>query len=212
MKIYKNNKIITSVNKPNFDDIPICYVNSYDNFKDINISNVKIQENIKRPLMPFEKFDTLNIALFDKNENQIDHSKLFERESNSNLYSYTPKGRLELVPTYFNTKITIKKKIKNTNNRKFNISAACDNIHLAKNLIKIFGDANVRNIGKSNISVNNNDTSEMSLINKSYNNTDIIFIESSDGYHYKESGEKINFNDLFDNNTNAWIGVVSFEN
>jgi hypothetical protein len=76
--------------------------------------------------------------------------------------------------------------------------------------MKVFGDAPDRMICPNNITINNKDTSIQSLTNSSIEENDFVFIESTDGVHYKDGGAAIDFDYFMNNHTNVWLSIDSF--
>jgi hypothetical protein len=81
---------------------------------------------------------------------------------------------------------------------------------LSRQLIKVFGDAPDRQICPANIAVNNKDISFHSLINSSVFENDFVFIRSSDGAKYKDTGAAIDYDSFLKEHTNVWVSVDQF--
>lgn len=182
-------------------DIPLAYVNTENNEYH---ANVVIEKNFKKAksknIRPYDTFAEDNICVFDK-EGNIAKINL---QRNGNSYTYIPKSKSEFTPQEFSCEIILKHNIKYTTKKNFNINVRVStsglNEDLSERLIGIFGDAYKRGICPSNIKINHGRMSYGSMFTDpdEGENVDFVFIESTDGVHFKDNTKK---NSVIDENS-----------
>ena len=181
MKIYPNDAVISVTKEVNTNtDIPLCYIDT--NAIDYTIStvtneNFKLKE--KKEILPYDRFSSTLITLFDKYENQIDYNNVIKNFSrDKDEYIYIPKGSQRFKPKTFEYSVTVKKHQKYLASMPYNINVLVyNNKELANNLMPIFGDAPTRLLAPANISINNGDLSLNSITSSRIKDVDATFIK-----------------------------------
>lgn len=205
---------VTYAESPVIKEIPLSYIDTENNeYKtDIRINENFVSEK-KEQIMPYQKFDN-SAPIFVNSNNDILNNIVLKTAGNK--YRYEPKGMAVYTPQDFSAKIVIKKREKYRSDKVYNItvvaSEANENISFSRKLITFFGDAAQRNLCPSNIKINNASMLPESLISNNINDSDFIFIESSDGIHtsLSEGEALIDFDTLLKVHTNIWLSVESF--
>lgn len=202
-KIYNVDKVDTS------EDIALGYLDSEFIEETIKVNiNDEYNSNLIKEVLPYSTVNSLEITLFDKNENSInldEQEKLFTRQE-SGKYMYKPRASVVFEPYTFEYKVLAKKDMKYSSSRKYNIRVGCDNKELAKKMIQFFSDSYERNMCPTNIKFNNGNRKLESLFNSSIKDNDFIFIESEDGIYYKNANDiEIPIDELLESNVIPWI-------
>jgi hypothetical protein len=212
MKIYPSTHNITQTEKIDLDiDIPLAYVDT--KFTDYKVDVVPyLSSSMTKEVIPYSTFNSLDVKLFDKYNNEINVGEILQR--NGEGYYYIPKDATSFVPQRFNYKAIGKKSIKYNTTKQYNLRVSCvDNstdLAFAKRMIKAFGDAPKRGICPTNISVNSQDLSFYSLLDSSIEENDIVLIETKDGKTY--DGEvAIDFDSYLSKCTNMWLSIEDSE-
>lgn len=211
MKIYPGKHQIVTTDKVRTGiDIPLAFIDA--NHKEYQKTCLsKFNTDQMNVVVPYQTFNSLDVCLFDKDKNLINNTTVLQRNGDS--YSYVPEKAITFEPQRFNYSVLGKKNMTYSTVKNYDLKVGCidnDNLDFSKNLIKVFGNAAARNLCPSNLSVNQNDISMYSLINTSIEKTDFIFIRSTDGIHYKDTGLAINFEELMANNSNVWLSIDNF--
>lgn len=166
--------------------IPLAYIDKKYNDYNVQIltSDQYKESNI---VYPYKEYNSETIKLFDKYGNELNNDNILKKEQDS-IY-YMPEVIQSFDPLFFNYNIVCKKNIYYSLARQYNINVLCldsMNFDLAKRLIKIFADAPNRDLCPPNIFVNGGSKQITDLTTGSYDEKDIIIIESIDGDKYKE--------------------------
>lgn len=223
MKIYPSTHNLIITDKINKDtDIPLAFIDT-DNFSYIvkKSSNISFLEEPK-VLIPYEEVKDLNSTFFKKIDNNSNSTyEEISKHNNADIlqrtlngkYQYIPKSSISFQPDRFDFYVLGKKRLQYDSSKLYNLTVSCvdhpDYYTLAKNLIKVFGDAPKRKICPANISINNQDTSLYNFTSGDIINKDFVFIETENGVDYKNYGTeealKIDKEIYLNNNTNIWI-------
>ena len=208
MKLYPCNHNIYNVDKVDDNqDIVIGYLDSgfVENNISANIEN-DFSSSFKKEILPYQKINTLDIALFDKNGNVISEeikSRVLTREDGGN-YIYKPSNSLTYTPLQFEYSVLAKKKIRYSSSRHYNIAVGCSEKELAENMIQYFSDSYKRKTCPTNIKFNNGDVKLESLLDGAINEKDFMFLRASDGITLK-NGDKIDIDSYISNGSIPWI-------
>ena len=209
MKIYPSNHTIRTVSTVNTDeDLVLGYLDSefIENTIRINV-NDNLTTSETKELLPYSIVDSLNITLFDVNNNplsKIEQEKLLIRQEDDK-YLYFPTVSTVFEPETFSYKVLAKKNMKYLTSRTYNISTACSENDLSQKLIQFFSDSYERKLCPSNLRFNSGDIKLESLFNSSMHDTDFLFINASDGQTYNQTSTKINIDELLNSNVVPWI-------
>lgn len=228
MKIYPSRHNIVQTPAVNFaTDIPLAYIDT--DYKDYKVSiKGMLGSTGVTPVLPYQELPSENVVLFkangtgasilsdSKNFTAItNHSSVIQRVNN--VYQYIPTNATSYSPQEYTYSIIGKKNLTYKTQNTYNIRVGCiDNpatMNLAKNLIKIFGDAPSRGICPSNVWVNNKDISATELINASYQGTDFLFVETTNGTTLTDGSayvKDVAFQDLLSAHNNIWVSVEKF--
>ena len=85
------------------------------------------------------------------------------------------------------------------------MKVGCLTDDLAKQLIKVFGDAPDQGTCPNNVWINHKDLAHTSLVNQDMEGMDFLFAPSSDGVHHQLFKEPIDLDECFEYGTNVWI-------
>lgn len=217
MKIYPDNSKLMLTDQVNLlTDIPLGYIDSLT--KDYNIIiNKQIYPNNLRRVIPYETFLNYNYKFFSQiQKNNYDADNFYEVTDEDllrrvgDLYQYVPKAELSFVPITFDYSVVGKKTATYNYSTSYDLKVGCietqSNI-LSKALIKIFGNAPDKGICPPNITVNNKDLMQESLLSGDVRDLDFVFIQSKKGQNYLESNTAIPFDDYLAAHTNVWLCV-----
>lgn len=212
MKIYPSFHNIQETDKVKPKDIPLSYLSTDSVETEIVVSKEPVASpgNKVVSAMPYEVFDSADAYLFNEHGKKLEVGSLMKRIGEK--YHFIPQNAVEFAPTRFSFSVLVKKDMAFMNDRKYNIKVGCvdGESELSSRLISIFGDAPRRGLSPLNISINNQDVSAYSLINSSFEENDLVFIESDDGLHYGSSDTKIDFDGILEHHTDIWLSVKSF--
>lgn len=213
MKIYPSNHIIENNDSVDiYEDIVLGYFDTeyLTNIVKINI-NEEYDKNSTEAVLPFDNFKTLDISLFDSDDNVLSGTSISDvlKRQSDGKYLYTPKATMTFSPTTFNYTVIAKKNIEYSSSRKYNIKVNCLDNSLAEILMYYFADSYNRDICPTNIRFNNGDRKIESLYNNGLDKCDFVFIKSRDGKHILNedgtNGELIDLNKYIDKNIVPWI-------
>lgn len=192
-------------------ELPIAFINTETkNYTlNYNVSNDYSKDSIVE-LIPGQSFDTLDIKVFNKYHEVVDISNDLVREGDK--YIYKPNNSISFVPQTFLYKATIKKSLTYSNSKLYDINASCiddpDSLDLSQRLASILLNPSDRNLLPNNISINKNKENLSVLTTGTFEECEILFIESPDGKHYDDNDEdsiEIDYDTLLDNNINIWV-------
>lgn len=210
MKINVSDRKFNIVDKPDFSDISIGYIDNKntENYVDFIIDEKFAADSSER-IMPYQRLSSPSYLFFDENSNIIKNVNL---KRLGNTWIYEPNNSTEYTPERFECSAVIKKAMKFTEEKTYNIKVCAGDasyeLDLCKNLVNIFGNANKRGLCPSNIIVNNNNTEPESLLEYTVNNSDFIFMESYDGIDLPCD---LTVDDIISCNTNLWISAENFD-
>lgn len=217
MKIYPDNSKLMLTEQVNLlTDIPLGYIDSLT--KDYNIIiNKQIYPNNLRKVIPYETFPSYNYKFFSQIQKNVYDAENFYEVTDEDLlhrvgdiYQYVPKAELSFVPITFEYSVVGKKTATYNHSNNYDLKVGCIETQssiLSKALIKIFGNAPDKGICPSNITVNNKDLMQESLLNGDVRDLDFVFIQSKKGQNYLESNTAIPFDDYLTAHTNVWLCV-----
>lgn len=212
MKIYPSFHNIRETDKVQPKDIPLSYISNDSVETEIVVSKEPIasQGNKSSSAMPYEIFDSADTYLFDESGNRVEVATMMQRLGDE--YYFVPQNAIEFSPTRFSFSVLVKKDMTFLNDKEYNIKVGCvDGVSkLSERLISIFGDAPRRGLSPLNVSINNQDVSSYSLIDTSFAENDMVFIESDDGVHIGNTSDRIDFDSILDSHTNIWLSVKDF--
>lgn len=214
MKIYPSTHKIKSVTDSHIDldlNIPLAYIeldySKYNIEKKVkDISN----KEIKQEVLYNQSFDSADIKLFNKFNEEVNMDNLLTRVGDK--YYYRPKEAIMFKPQTFNYEATIKKSLTYKIANEYKINVACvddpDSLDLSDRLSIGFSNPSARDIVPPNIIVNDNRIDSKAFTDMSLDDCDFLFIESFEGLYYDDVlDDKTEIDkDLFlDNNTSLWI-------
>ena len=213
MKIYPSFHTVRETDKVQPKDIPLSYISNDHVETEIVVAKEPIASNGNKvsSAMPYEPFDSADAYLFNEHGERMEVATMLQRVGDE--YLFVPQNAIEFSPTRFSFSVLVKKDMTFLNNKEYNIKVACvdGESRLSERLISIFGDAPRRGLSPLNVSINNQDVSVESLFNSSFEENDMVFIESDDGVHYGDNKEMpINFDAILDDHTDIWLSVKSF--
>lgn len=189
MKIYPSVHEFKEVETVALRDIPLAYVDTSNTEQVVSVAKEPAFANntSESVVRAYDEFDSPEAYLFNSNSEIIKDLVL---KRLGNRYIYEPQNAVEFTPLQFSFNALVKKNMTYRNDKNYNLKVAVheedSDLTFSKLLIAIFGDAPRRGICPANISINNMAMTPDSLINTSYADNDMLFIKSSDGYHYKE--------------------------
>lgn len=213
MKIYPSPHKV-KINTSNVIDtdleLPIAFVNTETKNYDLNynVSNEYAKDE-KTELIPGQSFDTIEIKVFNKYNEPVDISNDLIREGDK--YIYRPKNSISFIPQTFLYKATIKKNLEYSSSKMYDINASCiddpDSLNLSQRLASVLSNPSNRKLLPSNISINKNKENLSVLTTGTFQECEILFIESPNGTHYDDSidSNKIDYDAFLDNNINIWV-------
>lgn len=211
MKIYPGKHEIVQTSSVDLNtDIPLAYVDT--GFKEYNVRVIPtFSSNKQEKIIPYAAFSSLDVKLFNADGSLADNASVLQRDRDS--YYYIPQSAVTFSPQRFSYTITGKQSATYRKNRSYNWVVGCVDetatMSLARNMIKVFGDAPGRGLCPSNIGVNDMDLSYQRLIDVSFKDADFVFLESPDGVNYS-NGETIDYEAFLAEHANVWVSVDTF--
>lgn len=213
MKIYPSPHKITINTSKVIDtdfEMPIAFINTQTKNYDLDyvVSNEYSKESIIE-LIPGQSFETTDIKVFNKYNEVVDIQNDLIREGDK--YVYRPNNSVSFVPQTFLYKATIKKSIDYSSSKLYEINASCiddpDSLDLSQRLASVLLNPSDRNLLPSNISINNNKENLSVLTTGTFEECELLFIESPNGTHYDDTANptEIDLESFLDNNINVWI-------
>lgn len=217
MKIYPGNDKLMLTDKVNLlTDIPLGYIDSLTKEYDISITK-NIQPSDTRKVIPYETFPSYSYKFFKQlRENNFDPENFYEIEGETLLtrvgskYQYMPSIDLSFVPSIFDYSVIGKKTLRYSETGMYDLKVGCietQDKDLSKSLIKIFGNAPDKGICPSNITINNKDLMQESLLNGDIQDLDFVFIQTQKGQTYSGNHIAIQYDDYLKAHTNIWLCV-----
>lgn len=193
-------------------NIPIAYVNTETQNYDItyNVSS-EYSKDYRTELIPGQEFDTLDIKVFNKYNEEVDVTDMFIRIGDK--YVYKPKNSVAYKPQTFLYKAVVRQKLDYSSSKSYNINALCvddpDSLDLSQRLSKVLLNPSDRKLLPLNIAINKNLESISSINTGTLEECDCLFIESPNGVYYDEGDNrsKIDFDEIFRYNTNVWLSL-----
>lgn len=214
MKIYPSTHKIKSVTDSHVDldlNIPLAYIElDYSKYKiDKKIKEVA-NKDIKQEVVYNQCFDSADIKLFNKFNEEVNIDNLLTRVGNK--YYYRPKEAISYKPQTFNYEAVIKKSLDYKIANEYNINIACvddpDSLDLSDRLSIGFSNPSDRNLIPPNIIINNNRMDSQAFTDMSIEDCDLLFIESYEGIYYDDVMDEkteIDKNLFLNNNTSIWV-------
>ena len=189
MKIYPSKHRIKQVAESNIDrdiSIALAYLNRENvEYKIDRTVSKDFSFTTKTALIPNQEIDNEDVLIFDDYGNPMDSSTVINRIENK--YYYYPNNMIEFDPLQFTYEVIAKKRMNYNINSKFNMNIHCiddpENLNFLNRLAKILVAPSEKNFLPNNIAINNNKTDANALLHID-DNTDFIFVESSDGKTY----------------------------
>ena len=226
MKIYPSKHRIKQIAESNIDKditIPLAYLNnehiSYSITKQVHDD---FSNTTKIPVLPNAELENENVLLFDEFGNPAESDTIINRVESR--YFYYPNNMIEFTPLKFSYNVIAKRKLTYSIANKFNLNIKCvddkNKLDFVNTLSKILMVPSDKKYLPNNIIINNNSTSTNSLTDIDYENTDFVFVKSSDGLHYDfnvppeyfddddnivASGNSIPYETFLSSNINTWI-------
>ena len=214
MKIYPSTHQIKSVTDSHVDldlNIPLAYIElDYSKYKiDKKIKDIA-NKDIKEEVIYNQCFDSADIKLFNKFNEEVNIDNLLTRVGNK--YYYRPKDAISYKPQTFNYEAVIKKSLDYKIANEYSINIACvddpDSLDLSDRLSIGFSNPSDRNLIPPNIIINNNRMDSQAFTDMSIDECDFLFIESYEGIYYDDVMDdktEIDKNMFLNNNTSIWI-------
>lgn len=209
MKIYPSNKNnISYINESRFDtdiNVPLAYVNLDYNQYTINSKiNPDLEHKLMIPIIPMQVIDDPNKIVFNKFEEQVSMDHLIKKVNGKQYFM----PEYNFSPFKFSYSATIKKNMNYSINNTYDLNISCfdGETNLSSRLSKIFLNPSKLEYITPNVRINGNRESIDSLINKNYNDSEFLFVESYDGkYLDKNKTEEINLSSFLNDHVNVWI-------
>ena len=219
MKIYPNKlSVLVKDNINTATDIQLAYVDTTSSVYNINtIVDDKYKNYSKQEVLPYDEVNT-SICLFDKYDNKINYEDMIQdfSKDDTGKYVYIPKSNsIKFIPKNFEYYIKAKKKIKYQSNMIYNINTLADYKDLANTLMQIFGDAANRNLGPSNVMINNRDLSLNKITEMDIADSEISFFLLKDfNTMIDKNGKDFTFNKkyYFDEYDTSLFFIVKNDN
>lgn len=209
MKLYPGTHGIYSVEKTDSsEEVILGYVDSeyLEESIEINVSD-DFNSSYSKELLPYNTINDLEMTFYTRNGVALAkdvQEEMITRES-GNSYIYTPNNSITFEPYKFTYKVLAKKNMSYMSSRKYNIKAVCSDRSLADILIHFFADSYERNLCPTNVKFNSGDKKIDSLFEAEYEDSDFIFINSSDGETFISNDNEIPIDEYLDNNIVPWI-------
>ena len=191
-------------------NMALAYINlDYTKYQIVKNIADDFSQSIKKPVLPNQEFDDVDIKLFNDFEEEVRIEDLIKRIDDK--YYYCPNGAQSFNPKRFVYETTIQKKQSYKISNSYNINVSCvddpDSMNLSTRLESIFSAPSELGLLPPNIKINSNKISPYLLTTGTMKETDFVFIQSPDGIFYDDSREMaIDYLEFFDNNTNVWVG------
>lgn len=214
MKIYPSTHKVKSVTDSHVDldlNVPLAYIeidySKYNIEKKIkDICNKEIKEEV----IYNQSFDSPDVKLFNKFNEEVNTDNLLTRVGNK--YYYRPKNAIMSKPQTFNYDVTVKKSLSYKIANEYKINIACvddpDSLDLSDRLSIGFSNPSERNIIPPNIIINDNRMDSKAFTDMSLDDCDFLFIESYEGIYYDDVMDdktKIDKDMFLDKNTSIWV-------
>lgn len=189
MKIYPSKHRVKQVAESNIDrdiSIALAYLNRENVEYKINRTVAEdFSFTTKTALIPNQEIINEDVLIFDDYGNPMDSATVINRVEDK--YYYYPNNMIEFDPLQFTYEVIAKKRMNYNINSKFNMNIHCiddpENLNFLNRLAKILVAPSEKNFLPNNIAINNNKTDANALFHID-DNTDFIFVESSDGKTY----------------------------
>ena len=206
MKIHLGNDAIQQTNEVQYKDIPLAFIDTYD-------SEYKVHFNIKKEFSfntstQIKAYDIINnpsAFFFDSNNKLLKNTEV-KRLGGS--YIYEPRNITEFSPVMFSASAVVKKNMKFSDTEKYNLKVtvadSTQELPLANQLIKIFGDGYHRNLCPSNITINEGTLIPQYLLKYQPTESDFMFVRCNDVSHMPNG---LNFQDILNSYSNIWCFV-----
>ena len=246
MKIYPSKHRIKQIAESNVDrdiTIPLAYLNNeHVTYSITRQVHDDFSNTIKTPVLPEQLLEHQDVLLFDEFGNPANSSTVINRGRNNNQiwldsfsettkqsyiddgYYYYPNNMIEFNPLKFAYSVVAQRQMNYSISSKFNINVACiddeKRMDFINRLSKILIAPSDKKYLPNNILINSNSTDIQALKNIDYENTNFVFIESSDGLKYNFDSydsyvdeevetplndNTIAYNTFLDSNINTWI-------
>ena len=226
MKIYPSKHRIKQIAESNVDRdivIPLAYLNNeHVSYSITRKVHDDFSITTKIPVLPNQILDHVDILLFDNYGNPVDPSTIINRVEDN--YHYYPNNMIEFEPLKFAYNVIAKRQLSYSISSKFNINVACIDDEkrpdFLNRLTKILVNPSAKNYLPNNILINNNATDINTFKTIDYENTNFLFIKTSDGFHYDfnitdtyvdetvevaRDNNVIAYNTFLDANINTWV-------
>lgn len=204
MKIKPPKHTIITTGTVNKDiDIPLAYIGQ--DSSDYNVTLSGFEQESREIVMPYDKFDSMDVKLFDGNGNEIRNEDVFHRIRNTNQYYFMPGNYRSFVPQKFEYWVTAKKNMQYRLDKIYDISVGCESEEMMEQLVALSNSS----MKPHNVYVNSNETFAQKYLD-GINYKDITFISSPDGEHYSDGTTSIDYNVYMDNCTNLWISCDKY--
>ena len=189
MKIYPSKHRVKQVAESNIDkdiSIALAYLNRENvEYKIDRTVAEDFSFTTKTALIPNQEIINEDVLIFDDYGNPMDSATVINRVEDK--YYYCPNNMIEFDPLQFTYEVIAKKRMNYNINSKFNMNIHCiddpENLKFLNRLAKILVAPSEKNFLPNNIAINNNKTDANALLHID-DNTDFIFVESSDGKTY----------------------------
>ena len=189
MKIYPSKHRVKQVAESNIDrdiSIALAYLNRENvEYKIDRTVAEDFSFTTKTALIPNQEIINEDVLIFDDYGNPMDSATVINRVEDK--YYYYPNNMIEFDPLQFTYEVIAKKRMNYNINSKFNMNIHCiddpENLKFLNRLAKILVAPSEKNFLPNNIAINNNKTDANALLHID-DNTDFIFVESSDGKTY----------------------------
>ena len=226
MKIYPSKHRIKQIAESNVDrdiTIPLAYLNNeHVTYSITRQVHDDFSNTIKTPVLPEQLLEHQDVLLFDEFGNPANSSTVINRIEDK--YYYYPNNMIEFNPLKFAYSVVAQRQMNYSISSKFNINVACiddeKRMDFINRLSKILIAPSDKKYLPNNILINSNSTDIQALKNIDYENTNFVFIESSDGLKYNFDSydtyvdeevetplndNTIAYNTFLDSNINTWI-------
>lgn len=222
MKLYFETPSFELVENVDLDKhIPLAYYHTEPHVYEANTSLIpffdesEIRQGFSfKPVAPYSFFDSYEHLFFESttsNPSIIEDFRPLNRNDYlvrvGQKYQFIPPTSHSFKPLSFNYSLIGKAKGVLQSNKTYDLNILCieKKNALSDALIEIFADAPDKGLVPHNIWVNHKDLSTTSLQTGALNESDFLFIETTNGQHYAANNEKIPYGELLDHHVNIWL-------
>lgn len=206
MKIHIGTDRIEQTQDVQYKDIPLAFIDTFNSSYKVHF-NIKKEfaRNASKQLKAYDIIENPSAFFFDSNKNLLKNTEIKRLGSS---YIYEPRNVTEFSPIMFSVNAVVKKNMKFSDTEKYNLKVtvadSTQELPLANQLIKIFGDGYHRNLCPSNITVNEGTLIPQYLLKYQPSESDFMFVRCNDVSHLPN---QMNFQEVLNTYCNIWCFV-----